>query len=172
MIDFKLSDDGDIVVAHKKELPRMRISFHASPQDVFRLSFTQGMEYRRENDAHFCLQFETKNNDVKSPATFDSCIKEDEIRQSIIMRLRTEYGELRALPEEGSLLYQVRHKELIAEDTIALVQSIVEESMADILDGEVNVVASPEKVDGPFYCQNLMIYIFKDNKLVYQFGLL
>ena len=171
MIDFKLSDDGDIVVTTREELPRFRLDFHVSPFPVFHLSFVQGMESFNNSKYDFHMYFETRNDDIVSPSIFESCTSKEAIKQRIMTRLRTEAGELKNMPEEGTTLYQVKHNNLTSPDTLAAVENIVKDSLADILTGEIKVIASPEKVDGPFYCQNMMIYIFEDEKLIYTFNL-
>lgn len=170
MIDFKISDDGDIVVTNRKELPRLRLGFHVSDSPVFKMSFVQGMESPHDNKYDFCLQFETLNNDVMSPAIFKSCTNQEADKQRIMTRLRTELGELRLMPQEGTNLYQIKHEALTSPDTLASIESIVKNGIESILTGEIKVVASPEKVEGPFYCQNVMIYIFENEKLVYTFS--
>ena len=175
MIDFKVSDEGDLVIGHKKELPQLRLSFYASEYPVFHLQFAQKMESAKEEHDGFHLQFATYNSNIQSPAIVKSVINEEWLQQYIRNLLRTEYGELRNRSTFGSHLYQQKHKNLIQADTINAIQDTVKEELEkalDLYEGDIRVVASPEKVDGLFYCQNMMIYIFESGSLIYQFSLI
>ena len=175
MIDFKVSDEGDLVIGHKKELPQLHLSFHVADYPVFHLQFAQKMENAKEEHEGFHLQFATYNHNLQSPAIVKSVINEAWLQQYIRNFLRTEYGELRNRSTFGSHLYQQKHKNLIQADVINAIQDTIEaelEKALDLYEGEIRIVASPEKVDGPFYCQNMMIYIFKDESLIYQFSLI
>lgn len=175
MIDFKVSDEGDLVIGHKKELPQLRFSFHVTDQPVFHLTFDQKMEYAREEHEGFHLQFATYNHNIQSPAIVRSVINDEWVQQYIRNLLRTEYGELRNRDTFGSHLYQQKHKNLIQADTISAIQDTVKnelEKTFDLYESDIRVVASSEKVEGPFYCQNMMIYIFEDEDLIYQFPLI
>ncbi len=47
-----------------------------------------------------------------------------------------------------------------------MIQSIVYSEVIDMLPNPV-VVVKPKKKEGPFYCQNLSVYVYNDDELIF-----
>lgn len=171
MIDLKLSDKGDLVLQHEKELPPLRLSCHMTEYPVLHLSFEQGYEYMHKPETGLKISFNTMNKDIKSPTSFKAVEGDDEIKQNIMMLLRTELGELNLMPGYGSELYQLKHKNLNLQTTKeAIEERICKDVMPLFGDGDVKVIAKPVKMgNNAFYCQNMAVYIFHKDKMIYSF---
>ena len=91
----------------------------------------------------------------------------EEIKQRLVIRLRTEFGELNLKPELGSYLVTQRHEDIISTQTRNTVYQIVYAEVQDLLDDPKVIVTSKKKIGTPFYCQNLNVYVYDDDQLIF-----
>lgn len=147
--------------------------------DIEGLSFTvKGFRYTLEYiddkfrlvPLKFRLSFHSMDPLVRGKYKINSVEDTQELKQRIRSLLRIEYGEFRFQPELGSYLATMKHKDLHANATIQGVYSIVMNVLNEFGD-DFSVIVAPKKVDGPFYCQNLNIYVYKSNKLLFELPL-
>lgn len=172
MIDLKITNNGDLELCRNKMYPDMRIRFFVSPYPGLRLRFLQGEEFKEKTvpAGTAKISFRTKRLPAYKGISVPLITKRKEIRQRIMVRLRTEYGDIVTKPDFGSEIVTLKHKDINSEEVQQMLHDIVLDQVSDILKNP-GVTVVPEKYDGDFYCQNLNIYIFDDKKLIYQFGI-
>lgn len=142
---------------------------------IFNLQLVQQREYiRKPQAADFKIKFVTTNQSTfKQIVNSNSVIDTDELRQRVRMILRTEYGELAEKLDFGSEVYKYKHLDLFAEETLEGVKQAVVDAITPIIDEDDNLEVDviPKKGGGPFYCQNVNIYIYINEQMLYYFSL-
>jgi len=167
-IDLMVDDRGDFFLGNMEQYPRLVIDWVDSTQPTLRIDFEQGEEQidMEPKKNQFCIDFVTAQVDrslnAKAPAVTDI----QEIRQRIMIRLRTERGEMKLKPNFGSYLVTQRHEDIMSDQVQSMVKTIVMAEVSDILDSP-NVVVKPKKKTGPFYCQNLNVYVYDNDELIF-----
>ena len=172
MVDFKISNSGDIVLANSRQFPRMRVDFVASTFPAMRIQFLQDAEeYNRQPEAMQCLvRFHTKSRDLSNGSLVVIVSDEEEIQQRILLALRTEYGDIITKPDFGSNVFRIKHLDIQSSTVQRQLEDAILAEIQDILD-DPGVVVKPEKYDGVFYCQNINAYIYDGDELVYEFSI-
>lgn len=172
MIDLQATNNGDIMLRRNKTYTDMKIQFFVSEHPACRLRFLQGKESREQEVplSMMKISFRTKHQTASNEKTAILLEKEAEIRQRIILCLRTEHGDIAAKPDFGSNIVSMKHRDIRSCEVQQELKDIVMTTVSGILETpEVMVV--PERYEGDFYCQNINIYIFNAGKLIYQFGM-
>ena len=170
-MDFMVDDKGDFVLTVPPVHQRLKLSWINSKYPVLKLDFEQGQIYAERKSLgrlkiNFITDQASKTNNVALATVHDK----EELRQRIMIRLRTERGELNLLKNLGSYLVTQRHRDIMSEDTKTSVEDIVLSEVSDILQNP-RVVAVPKHKTGPFFCQNMNIYIYDDDELIYTLSL-
>lgn len=175
IIDFKITNSGDLILTNHKNEEPFRIDFFIDSFPIFNINFLQGEENTSKNvipNNCFNLKFKVKNELVGYEKAKKAKIVRnlEEIKQRILIKLRTEYGDLSYNKTFGTTLWQIKHLDIRNKDTISKLQKIVEDAIFPIL-SEPKVVLKKSKYDGVFFCQNINIYIYNYDELVYNFSL-
>lgn len=174
MIDFALNNKGDIVLERKNYIPKFKISFRQSMFPIFNLKFMQTSEYvRNDNKYNFCIKFKTSNNrDDGSDIINKSVLDKEELKQRIRILLRTEQNELLNKEDFGSKVYIYKHLDILADSTLQGIKQTILNELSNIIDTQTNILdveVIPKIADGPFYCQNVNIYIYLNSELLFDF---
>lgn len=178
MIDFSIDNSGDLILERKNYIPKLNILFRKSSFPIFNLKFLQTvktMDTTNNNNYDFCINFKTYNNkDDGYDVVNRTVIDKEELKQRIRILLRTEQNELLNKEDFGSRIYTYKHLDILADSTITGIKQTVLNELSNIIDTESNTVdveVIPKISNGPFYCQNINIYIYLNNELLYDFVL-
>ena len=170
-IDFKIDDRGDFIVSTPPLHKRLKISFVHSTHPVLRIRFEQGQESAViDSDKKLCVKFATCKGQETMNRKISTVSDIDELRQRIMMRLRTEAGEMRLLPSTGSYVTILKHEDIMSEQTHAELKSAILFAISDIVQNPT-VVIVPKRKSGPFFCQNINAYIYQNDILLYTLSL-
>ena len=170
MIDFKLNQSGDIILEQKKKLDIFTLSFINSVNPVFKTNFHISGKINKNNfKQNFCLTFTTdnKNEEEKNITTINF---DDEIRQRIMIKLRTELDSLFHHKEFGSTINIQRHK-IINEQNLGLLETAALEAIQNITQDTYRVSAKQVKRNNHFVTENINLYIYKNEELFFIFEL-
>lgn len=170
-MDFEIDERGDFITTVSQQHERLQLSWVNSNYSVLRIDFEQGQKYNeRKIDGRLCLNFITDRGAKPVKAMFATVSDGDEVRQRIIIRLKTEKGEMRLKRTLGSYLVRQKHEDIMAAEVQAAVESAVLSEVYDILE-KPKVIAKPVHTTGPFFCQNMNVYIYDDDELIYVLSL-
>ena len=166
-IDFMIDDRGDFLLSTPPAYQRLKLSWVNSNYPVLKLSFEQGQSCsERKSYNRLRIDFIADQDSKIMNRKFMTVNDKKELRQRIMIRLRTERGEMNLFKNFGSYLVTQRHEDIMSDDVKTSVENIVYAEIADILQNP-KVVAVPKRKDGPFFCQNMNVYIYDDNDLIY-----
>ena len=169
--DFMIDDRGDFILSVPTLYPRLKLSWVNSNYPVLKISFEQIQEYKNiSKNKRLRLDFITDQDSRPLNQKFVVVNDKDELRQRIAVRLKTEKGEMSLLQNLGSYLVTQRHEDIMSEDTKIAVENIVFEEISGILQNP-KVIAVPKHKTGPFFCQNMNVYIYDDEELIYTLSL-
>lgn len=170
MIDFALSDKGDLILEEQPALPKFKLDFRLAEFPGFKLKFFQAPHQDVIKNDHFKITFDVKaHSDVaKHRAKLVENI-EEAIHQ-VKIRLRTELTELPRRQTIGSQLRLMKHERLNSTLNLSRIQEMTINAVSKIVPN-IEVVAKAEAGIGHFYCQNVNIYIYSDGILFYKFSL-
>jgi len=170
-LDFKLDDKGDFILSTPPLYPKLKLSWVDSNRPVLRINFEQGQECAtRQLSNRLCVSFKTTQSEQTMNRKFSTVSGKDELRQRIMIRLRTEKGEVRLLKTLGSYVMLQKHEDIMSDTTKQILEDVIMAEVADILQNP-KVVVLPKRTTGPFFCQNINAYIYEDNDLVYTISL-
>ena len=166
--DFRINDVGEISLSTPRKYDRLRIDWYDSDYPVLRIDFEQGQEYppRLHKNKRLRIDFNTVKGEEFNNRKVDTIHDDNEIRQRIAIRLRTELGDVALKPDFGTRLVTQRHKDILSEDVQKTIEQLVLSEISDILPNP-RVFAIPTKTSGPFFCQNIRVIIYNDNEIVY-----
>lgn len=167
-IDFQLNNQGDFVLSNMRQYERLRIDW-VDNNAPLRIDFEQGEEQvpYEMNDKQMCINFMTEQGEKTLNAKGSSVHDIEEIKQRLIIKLRTELGEMRLKPEIGSYLVTQRHEDIMSQQTRTNVYQIVYAELGDLVENPKVIVTPKKKIGTPFYCQNLNVYVYDDDKLLF-----
>lgn len=167
-IDIRVDNRGDFVLANIQEHPRLRIDWIDTKHQVLRIDFEQAEETARMSpkDNQFCIDFISVQDERSFDAKALTVSGIEEVKQRLMVRLRTEYGEMNLKQGLGSYLVTQRHEDILSEEVQNMIRSIVFSEVIDMLPNP-SVVVKPKKKDGPFYCQNISVYVYNDDELIF-----
>ena len=170
-IDLKVDNRGDFILSSIEEYPRLRIDWIDSSYKVLRIDFEQGEECKRPiRGERLQIDFRTNKDTFMLNKKALSLTDKEELRQRIMIKLRTELGEMSLKPEFGTYLNTQKHEDINSAVTQQMVQNIVYGAVYDMLENP-SVRAIPKRKDGPFYCQNMNVYIYEDDELFFELEL-
>lgn len=173
MIDLKINNTGDLILDRNTKYPSFCISFYQSTYPGFTIDFV----YNKNKNTlptklaeailpTFELSFETTNavEEVKTNSVF----QEDELRQRILIALRTEYGDLKNNETFGSLLHTMYHERITDETVLTNIENIVYDTVSTLIKNPT-VIIERKQADHFFFCQNVLISIYDNDVLIYSF---
>lgn len=167
-MDFLINDVGEISFSTPKKYDKLRIDWYDSDYPVLRIDFEQRQEYppRIFKNKRLRIDFNTTKGEELNNRRVNTIHGDNELRQRIAIRLRTELGDIALKPNFGSLLVTQKHRDILSEEVQKNIEQIVLRELSDILSNP-RVVAVPTKTSGPFFCQNIRIIIFDNEELIY-----
>lgn len=172
MIDFKLNNSGDIILENKKNFNKFTLTFIKSEFPTFKTNFQIMLDKKnilKDKEKYFKLSFNTDFNKDKK-IKFKTIQEEDELKQRIMIKLRTELGEIYHNQNFGSSINIYRH-DIINDTTLSLLSSLALDTIKNITNDEYKVTAKQVKRKNSFSTENINLYIFKNNELFLTFEL-
>lgn len=168
MVDFEMTNSGDLKLSAAEKYPGFAIEWYESEFPVLRLDWEQqALPPESYDDDGFTLTFNTVSRNNNLAMTALPVRHEKELRQRIAILLRTELGSTPLSPGLGTTLSLDRHEDLCSMQTLKSIQGKVIAAIKDLVENPSVVLKVEEKI-GPFYCQNVGIYIYQNNELIYQ----
>ena len=173
MADLKIDNSGDLVMDKENPLPCFKLSFIVSDYPAFHLSFRQTSEETFMSKGNkplsqFMLTFAPGTPSY--PDIVPVINGNDELKQRIIILLRTELGEITNKSDFGTELYTVKHLDITQQSTLDRIHDIVYDAVKDILN-DPNVFVSQKYGTGPFFHATAAVYIMDGNQSIYDFDL-
>ena len=169
MIDIAINNSGDFILGKKPRASRLRLSWKSGAHDSLRLSFKTG---KNMNDPYkstgLCLGFSTSN--IAPQLACQSAYDAEELKQRILVLLRTERGELAGRRSYGTELNQKRHQDITNAEVVRAVEDIVLAAVEPLLN-EPRVAVEKRLSDGVFRSQNINVYIYDGKKEIYHFSM-
>ena len=135
MIDFKLTEIGDIDLAIARQYPSFTINLYvpesgknktARRYDAFRIDFDTDILHSNELGDY--TDFHQPEYKIGTPPIYNN----EELAQEVLIRLKTELGEFELLPSLGSQLVLERHEDIRSSVTLENVKQYVETAIEDI----------------------------------------
>ena len=168
-MDFAITPRGDLILEEYNEPKSFKLSFRLTEKRGLLVKLFISQQPSIQNDAQFKISFIHKE---KTGITHTASLVNDiDMKlQEIRIALTTEREELPKRPNIGSQLHLIKHDNLYDPATLHLVEQAVKESLRTILP-DARVLAKPERGIGNFYCQNISIYIYHQNNLIFKFYL-
>ena len=106
------------------------------------------------------LEFYLGTSIEEDLSSTDSCYGDEELRQLVLLSIRA-----------AKRIVCAKHKDITSEAVLSEVHDAVLEQVEDILDNP-SVTIKKEHINGnPFSWQNLNVYIYDNNKEIYNFPL-
>ena len=168
LVDFEMTNSGDMKLSATEKLPCFNIKWYESEFPVFQIKWEQQeVPASRPSDERFTLSFHTISRRTSETKAVRPVRHERELIQRIAILLRTEIGSCRLSRGLGTTLSLDKHKDI---RDIQVLQSI-QGKIISAIDGLVEnpaVVLKVEEKDGPFYCQNVNVYIYQNDELLYE----
>lgn len=168
MLDFKITNSGDLAFSDEIVSEKITLKFEIAEYPSFLLTFNTPYKTKNEKREGVTVFFDTnKTPDLNNKF---SAIKDyDEIAQAIRIRIRTEFEELERRSSVGSTLLLWKHT-IINDNMINNIKVIIQDILDDIVeDAKYSVEVLREEGTGNFYCQNVTVYIYHEDELIYQF---
>lgn len=177
MIDFALSNRGDLALEKKDALSSLRIDWNIASYPAFRIDFLQSgipLDPSPEND-QLMISFHTSSQKVQDQSSAQTITEDDELRQRILILLRTEEGDLATNSAFGSRIVLEKHKGLLDKNAHGKIKAAVEKALqATVPEDDIerfSVQIIPEHLnDDSFFCQNISVKIYRGSRLFYKFS--
>lgn len=174
MIDFKLTESGDIKLNNSEPLGLINIKFNVHEFPVMQIQF--GIENNFSpaialNDNICKVNFKVKDKSIKNLKQIQIIHEDDALRQYIVMQLQTEIGDLKYYPSYGSQLNDLRHFDIRSETLKGKLQRMVEDIVNGLLINPSVEIKYEKNDNSYFFCQNISIYIYSGDLLFYHFSL-
>lgn len=175
MIDLKINDKGDLVIKDKEYVSSFKINFFAVGEPVMKINFitadnTQDFECEKHSQSKFRIRFRTNQKDLSGGKLAKATNGKELLRQLIMTRLRTEQGDCCLMKEFGSKVHLAKHKDIMSDSVRSQLENNILSKISDLLENPEVVIAAEES-DDFFYCQNLNVYIYDGEELIYEFQL-
>lgn len=170
MIDLKIDNKGDLELRSQPRLPRFVLEFRHADYPIFSMQFMQRQGHEKPDKPKngFTVDFHVgdKSGLYDEAKNIHAVTGSEELKQRVIMHMRTEKGETRLASNLGSELARLKHKNLTNKRIRQEIADLIAMELEDIV-GDARVVISHEKYDGPFYSQNITIRIYRGDYLIY-----
>lgn len=171
MLDLLINDRGDLVSDSPLNYPKLNIKWAAAKNPILKIMFRTGLnkeDFSAPSDS-FKMMFYTDKPEALDEAY--SLRDNEELKQRIKVLLRTELGDIQDAVNYGTIIVKNKHLDITSDTVIASVQSAVLSAVSDILEDPTVKVERAFATSGPFYCQNLNIYIYEGSDEIYEFEL-
>lgn len=167
MIDFTLTEMGDIDLAPARQYPSFTINIHVSKLGNkdrrfpgLRIDFDTDIKQYDMSKHDFKINFYTDliraQDKIDAPPVYNN----EELAQEVSIRLKTELGEFPFIQNLGSRLVLERHEDIRSDVVLENTKQYVEEAITDI-DFPDDYTVSVERVNDPsrFRYETLRIII-------------
>lgn len=155
MIDFTLTEMGDIDLAPARQYPSFTITVHTSKLGNknrrfpgLRIDFDTDIKQYDVSKHDFKINFYTGLIQTKNKISAPPVYNDEELAQEVSIRLKTELGEFPFIQNLGSRLVLERHEDIRSDVVLETIKQYVEEAIADI-DFPDNYTVSVERIDDP-----------------------
>lgn len=170
MIDFALNNAGDIILEHKEIYDIFKLSFIDSGYPVFKTNFhIINNPPAKKDKRSFRLRFTTNQNE-SAYKKIKTIYKDDEIKQRIMLKLRTELNDIFHHQDFGSNINMQRHK-IITDANLELLASMAQDTIQNITNDTYRVEAKQIKRNNNFVTENINLYIYRNEELFFVFEL-
>lgn len=166
-----MTNSGDLKLSATERLPGFNISWYESEFPVLCLDWEQQEKPVDDlvNDS-LELTFNTNNWRSEYTKTVAPLRHDRELAQRITILLRTELGSSKLSPNLGTTLNLEKHEDLRDIQVLKAIQSKILAAINDLVKNPA-VILKVEEKDGPFYCENVNVYIYQNSVLIYQFSI-
>ena len=162
MIDFKITESGDISLDKQVEYPKLNLKFGVSEFPKFRITFRGKTRKQKKKSSRVRIEMMTMVAKKKNNLIIPVLRGKEETSQSLAIRLKTELGELQNFfADFGSELSRMRHTDLLNEKNHERIKSYVTKAISDILLTDEAVIKTErmKTQDGNFAMETLKISI-------------
>lgn len=167
MVDFEMTNSGDLKLSAAEQYPGFTISWYESEFPILCLSWEQQEFPVEPKTDGLTIAFNTGNEKAGFGSVVRPLRHKEELAQRIAILLRTELGSSSLAAGLGTTLCLDKHKDLRDIKTLKSIQDKVLAAVDGLVDNPA-VILKVEEKDGPFYCQNVNVYIYQNNELIYQ----
>lgn len=168
MMDFLITPSGDLAFSEvTKETQRLEISFYNSKTKAVRINFdidTYSYDMPKKDTLVINFDIRKIKNNKRAMMVSDDAY----LMQQILMRLKTNLGELPERLEIGSKIETVMHKNLQEKSTQKQVEQIVSNAIKDLL-YNYSVKAVPIIQKDNDYRQIMNVMIYENNELIFTY---
>lgn len=185
MIDFKITENGDIDIAKAYQYPYFIIDFYISARDernindttkaprrypALRIDFDTDIKQYDSFEEGLLINFMTEKKVVPyNPISITSVYDKTELAQEVTIRLKTEIGEFQFLKDFGSELSLIRHSDIKSDITAEKAKQYAEEAISDVeFDNEYEVTTAWEEDISRYRNERLKIKIDTDKNTAYE----
>lgn len=169
MIDFQLTESGDIAMEESMEEQQCKVSFYISDANVQRISFiTEGKSSSNENYAQQKIRFFTTDK----PRHAIQCTTAENMQekmQAIRLYLMTELMDIPYDREYGSLLFKQRHNILRNSDTYSEVSRIITKVVNEYMPTARVEILDTEGSRGYFAFSMYTVNLYDEDELITSF---
>ena len=123
----------------------------------------------KKDTRSFRLRFTTNQNE-SAYKKIKTIHKDDEIRQRIMLKLRTELNDIFHHQDFGSNINIQRHK-IITDANLELLASMAQDTIQNITNDTYRVEAKQVKRNNNFVTENINLYIYRNEELFFVFEL-
>lgn len=169
MYDLKLTDTGDIDMSFNTVISRFKLSFGISKYKSQCVSFIVSNSQSTPQKRGITVKFKTNNND-DSLSAFESnhVVDIQEAVQNIRLLLKTELGDTK-IDGFGSELYKLKHS-IMNDVNLEKIRSVIGDIVRNVFDDDtIDIVVERIDTDGYFYCQSVVVSIYKDAEKIETF---
>ena len=185
MIDFKLTENGDIDIAEAYQYPYFIIEYYIPARDqrninnirkearrypTFKIDFDTDIKQHQQIDNRFLIKIYTEKRILPFQSVFVESVRDnEELAQEVTIRLKTEQGEFQYLKELGSQLVTLRHSDIKSETTKELARQYTEEAISDVdFEEEYDINVNWEDDISRYKHERLKLTIDTDRDIIYE----
>jgi len=171
LVDFEMTNSGDLKLSATERLPGFNISWYESEFPVLCLNWEQQEKSADELVSNSLeLTFITNNRRSEYTRTIAPLRHNRELAQRITILLRTELGNSKLSPNLGTTLNLEKHEDIRDIQVLKAIQNKILAAINGLVENPA-VILKVEEKDGPFYCENVNVYIYQNSALIYQFSI-
>ena len=166
-MDFRISDNGELLFDESTNNQKLKISFHSHNNNGMRIVF-KTPEYDNDSIDESALKISFSTNIYNTTYTSEVSDNIEYEQQRLIIALRTEYGEIINHPQLGSRLKLIKHKMINSNSLLKEIEKETQKAINYIIPN-AKIIAKQEYIDNYYGSNNISIYIYKNNFLIFKF---
>lgn len=170
MIDVEVNLRGDVVLKKMELRPALKLTIGKSTYPFLHLPFKSGKNFSPPKPIpsnSLFLSFDVSS--YEQPKEIYALRNIEELRQRIMVLLRTELGEIHGEQTYGARIPTYKHLDITKPETLSQVQEHVYEMVSPLLTSPRVKVRRKKLPESHFYNQNLNIYIYDGKTEIYNF---